>query len=234
MKFIPIGFFFLFASAAQSSSECSNLFPDSIQFYNSNAQEYAGTRAHVSPGFAMQRERFISLLPEHAHILEIGAGHGRDARYFLDHGLRMTITEPSFGLAQIAAKTTGAPIFMLPAQNIGFQKQFDGVWASASLIHVPAEELRSTFLAIKRAMKVGGIFHASFLRGVGTDDVPERIADGRYFNRASEAMLRRIVSSIDGLQVMEEFTGTQVNDYFGKLAPSKEFGFFNLYVIRRR
>lgn len=228
-------FTLLFSEVAFSQLDCGSLFIiDTTAYYNANADFYSQTRGHVSVGLALQRQRFLSLLPKKSKILEIGAGPGRDALYFQEQGVDVTATEPSVSLARIAATTTGRPVAVVKAQDITYMKQFDGIWATASLIHVPPEQLHEVFLKLKRALKVGGVLHASFLTGVGIDDVPETIPDGRYFNRASAATLRRIVSSIGGLEVHEEFTGYQINDYFGKLAPTKEFGFYNLYVTRIR
>ncbi len=204
--------------------------PSTLDYYNDNAATYNETRAHVSSDFAKQRDAFVALLPKGARILEIGAGHGRDALHFQNLGFDVVATEPSVGLSKIAAEKIGRPVLNVRAQDIGFESEFDAVWAAASLIHIPPSELPAVFARLKAAVKPGGLIHASFLKGVGVDDVPEQIPDGRYFNRASEKLLREVVKSVGGLTVVEDLTRGQDNDYFTALAPTTTFGFFNLYL----
>lgn len=227
------------------SATCESLFSgarDTLDFYNSNAAEYRQTRAHVSPELQKQRERFEAVLREsgeqrrasdHVSILEIGAGHGRDAKYFAERGIHVVATEPSAALAKIAEIHTGRSVLQVRAQDIrGFYNRFDGIWAAASLIHVPTAELPMIFKNLTAALKVGGVIHASFIKGVGTPDVAETLPDGRYFNRVSEATLRQIVSQSPGLRVIESLSRSENDDYFGAAAPTSTFGFFNLYLVR--
>ncbi len=214
------------------AKNCLSLFTEKTtnEYYNSHAQEYSETRSHVSDELEVQRQHFLNNLPKNADILEIGAGHGRDALYFKEQGLKVLATEPSVELAKIAESKIHEPVLNLTAQEITFKNEFDGIWAMASLIHVPMEELPLAFLKMRDSLKENGIIHASFLKGVGTPDVPETLPDGRYFNRVSEKKLREIVSKIDGLEIVEGLTKTQKDDYFGKNAPTSHFGFFNLFL----
>jgi SAM-dependent methyltransferase len=207
--------------------------PDAtIGYYDAHAAEYNTTRAHVSPEFEKQRADFTSLLPKGARILEIGAGHGRDALFFQNLGFEVVATEPSPELAKIAEEKIGRSVQNTRAQDIRYDREFDAVWAVASLIHIPPAELPIVFENLKRAVKPGGIIHASFLKGVGQDDVPEQIPDGRYFNRASERLLREVVTKVGGLTVIDELSRSQNDDYFRSTAPTSTFGFFNLYLRR--
>lgn len=203
-----------------------------LDYYNAHAAEYDATRAHVSPELERQRSAFIKLLPKGAKILEIGAGHGRDALYFQNLGYEVVATEPSLALSKLAAAKIGRPVLTMKAQDLRYDQEFDAVWAAASLIHIPPHELPVVFENLKRAVKPGGTIHASFLKGVGIEDVPEQIPDGRYFNRASEKRLRAIVHQVGGLTVIETLSRGQNDDYFGSSAPTATFGFFNLYLQR--
>lgn len=222
-----------FVSLQTYANECDQLFKTTLDYYNNHAQEYNETRAHVSPELQAQRMSFINDLKPKSKILEIGAGHGRDALFFKEQGFRIVATEPSTELSKIAEAKINEPVLNLTAQEIQFKEEFDGIWAMASLIHVPANELPQVFIRLRDALKKDGVIHASFLRGVGKDDVAETLEDGRYFNRVSEKTLRKIISEIEGLEIDEALTSSQKNDYFGSIAPTKQFGFFNL-VLRKR
>jgi SAM-dependent methyltransferase len=55
---------------------------------------------------------------------------------------------------------------------------YDGVWASACLLHVPRDELAGILGRIRRALKPDGAFYASFKIGEG--DGRDNL--GRYYN----------------------------------------------------
>lgn len=215
-----------------NAAQCDALFDSSLAYYNANASFYNESRGHESPELIKQRNIFKSLLRPGARILEIGAGHGRDALHFIENGFQVVATEPAAELAKIAEAKIHQKVPLLRAQDIQYRAEFDAIWATASLIHVPPNEMAATFVKLKDALKVGGILLASFLKGVGQPDHPETIPDGRYFNRASERFLRAIVARTPGLRVVESLSGDQQDDYFKKNAPTPTFGFFNLYVVR--
>jgi len=54
-------------------------------------------------------------------------------------------------------------------------EEFDGIWACASLLHVPKWELREVFTRLEYALKKYGILYYSFKYGRGTQtkhDIP--------------------------------------------------------------
>ena len=226
----------LLFSSTSFANVCGDLFSgkSTLDYYNTHASEYNETRAHVSPELQTQRLAFLSAIPRGSRVLEIGAGHGRDALYFMEQGLKVLATEPSLELAKIAESKIKEPVLTLTAQEITFKNEFDGVWAMASLIHVPVSELPMVLIKLRDALKDGGIIHASFLKGVGKEDFSEQLEDGRFFNRVGEATLRKIIADIPGLKIDEALTNGQKDDYFGKDAPSAQFGFFNLVLIKTK
>ncbi len=59
-----------------------------------------------------------------------------------------------------------------------FNACFDGIWACASLLHVPHNEVADVLHRLARALKPRGILYASLKEGKG-----EHIAeDGRFFS----------------------------------------------------
>jgi hypothetical protein len=68
---------------------------------------------------------------------------------------------------------------------------YDGVWASACLLHVPRDELTGILVRIHRALKPAGFFYASFKIGEadGRDDL------GRYYNYPSREWLDAVYAA---------------------------------------
>lgn len=50
-------------------------------------------------------------------------------------------------------------------EEMSFSNEFDGIWACASLFHVPQDELPDIIKKIRDALKLGGIVYASFKYG---------------------------------------------------------------------
>lgn len=71
-------------------------------------------------------------------------------------------------------------------EDVAWRDDFDGIWACASLLHIPPGSFSYTASRLARALKPGGVWYMSFKLGEG-----ERVADGRLFVDQSEATLRR-------------------------------------------
>ena len=95
--------------------------------------------------------------------------------------------------------------------ELDFDQAFDGVWACASLLHVPYAELTGIFKKIAAALKPGGFFSASFKYG---DFEGER--NGRYFTDLDEERLKNLLEPVAGLTVVETFITGDVREDRGE------------------
>lgn len=153
-----------------------------LGFYKANAADYVRVTG-TEPGPRLLA--FIGALPEGGRVLELGAGSGRDAAEMLRHGLDIDPTDASPELAAEASGRIGRPVRILRFSELEANAAYDGVWASASLLHAPATELESDLARIHRALKPGGLFVASFKAGTGEG----RDGLGRYYNYPDRATL---------------------------------------------
>jgi len=67
-----------------------------------------------------------------------------------------------------------------------FHNEHDGIWACASLLHIPNDGLNNTLCNAFRALKKKGVLYASWKVGVH-----ERNIEGRFFNNFTEERLRK-------------------------------------------
>jgi cyclopropane fatty-acyl-phospholipid synthase-like methyltransferase len=157
-------------------------------FYDGNAAVYASRERRLP---ATRLDAFLAALPPGARILELGCGGGQDSAYMLEKGFDVTPTDGSPELARQAEKLIGRPVTVMRFQDLETVDTFDGVWAEASLLHVPRAELPDVFTRIRRALKPGGSLHASFKSGEaeGHDGL------GRYYNYPSVDWLSQCLSS---------------------------------------
>ena len=139
---------------------------NTLNYYNENAADYYHATLHLTP--IDQICTFLNHLPAKGKILDIGCGSGRDSMLFKNKGYEVTMVEPATELADLVLKHTGERPITMQAQDLNYIEEFEGVWACASLVHVPEEELSATIKKIHRALVKDGIFYCSFKKGTGT------------------------------------------------------------------
>jgi SAM-dependent methyltransferase len=148
-----------------------------LEHYNQRAAEFwEGTRDHDVKQNIEALLRHIRGKPPFG-ILDFGCGPGRDLA-----ALRALVHEPvglegSPALAAMAREHSGCEVWeqdflalQLPAGR------FDGIFANASLFHVPRQELPRILGELKAALKPDGVLFASNPRG----NNEEGWSGGRY------------------------------------------------------
>ncbi len=128
---------------------------------------------------------FLKYLPQNASILDAGCGVGRDAKYFLSQGYAVTAFDASVEMVKKASFETGLDVMHLTFDALDFSEAFDGVWAQASLLHVPYDETLSIYQKMHKALKPGGIFYASYK--YGSEFMP---TEARDFYNMDEATIK--------------------------------------------
>jgi SAM-dependent methyltransferase len=168
-----------------------------VGYYDTHAQEYCEWTSQLDLNEVY--ERFLKELAPGAHILDAGCGSGRDTKVFLARGYRVTAIEASTELARLATAFTHHPCEILFFQDMVFQDEFDGIWACASLLHIPKSDVEDVVARFVRALKSGGISYISLKEGDG-----ERVAeDGRFFSDYTAESFRKVVAQFRQLYELE-------------------------------
>ncbi|WP_373507595.1 class I SAM-dependent methyltransferase [Thiocapsa sp.] len=167
-----------------------------LAYYEDQAQAFfAGT---VDVDMAPLYDRFLARVPPGGRILDAGCGSGRDALALRRLGYAVTAFEASPTLARLATAHCGLPVEVRRFLEIDWQDAFNGIWACASLLHVPMAELPEVFGRLGRALKPDGVLYASFKYGAG-----EREHGGRRFTDLDEEGLAALVKVVPGFAVLE-------------------------------
>ena len=152
-------------------------------YYNNNADAFFSGTIDVNVKSLYQE--FMHYLPINAKIIDAGCGSGRDTIYFLKEGHDVIAFDASKKLGQLATEQTKHSI--LHTTFLGFStkpESQDAIWACASLLHVPMNELPQTFFHLSQFLKKDGVFYCSFKYG---DNETNR--NGRQFTNLNEALL---------------------------------------------
>jgi SAM-dependent methyltransferase len=166
-------------------------------YYEQNAKAYFDATATID--MADIYDRFLCLLPAGARILDAGCGSGRDTLAFLRRGFVVDPFDASPSLARLSSAFTGVPTRIMRLQDLDEPERYDGVWACASLLHVPGRELPEVMRRIRAALRAGGVLYASFKLGSG-----ERLgSDGRLFNDLDEDRASDLFAGLDTFRLIE-------------------------------
>ena len=137
-----------------------------LAHYNDNADSFwEGTKDH---DVTQNLEAFLAPFPEGKtlDILDFGCGPGRDVKYFRSLGHRSVGLDGSEVFCRMARQYTQCPIIHQSFLNLALPKQaFDGIFANASLFHVPSQELTGVLIGLHEALRPGGILFSSDPRG---------------------------------------------------------------------
>ncbi len=147
-----------------------------LDFYAAEASAY-GARSD-GLGISKSLTAFLEQLPKGAVVLDLGCGTGRDTRALIDAGMQVTAVDGSPEMAREAERRLGIAVRVQLFEDVNDVAAFDGIWANASLLHVPRAGLSSVFARVYRALKPGALLYASFKSG----DTDGRDKLGRYYN----------------------------------------------------
>ncbi len=134
-----------------------------LHYYESNAKEFFDDT--VSIDMTDLYGPFLELMPQKGTILDAGCGSGRDSKFFINQGYKIVAFDYSPELVRLASEYIGQDILLLSFENLSFKNEFDGVWACASMLHLPKQKMSAALTKLTRALKDNGILYTSFKHG---------------------------------------------------------------------
>ena len=163
----------------------------STNYYNLNADSFiaqtrdADMRAHY--------DRFLQHVPTGGRLLDAGSGSGRDAAWFKSLHYQVEAFDASPAMVQATRDYADVPTKLMRFEDFAWSHKLDGIWACASLLHVPRAALPEVLTRLLDHLQPEGVLYCSFKRGM-----EERLVEGRYFNDMERAQLSTIVDATGG------------------------------------
>lgn len=163
-----------------------------LAYYQTNAEKFVQDTLQVDMSDIYLR--FLQQLPKGAQgILDLGCGSGRDSLFFAKNGFDVTAVDGSEALLEYAKcyhkheLITWQCIEFRQLMERRWSREFSGIWACASLLHLPIEDVAAVIQYGLDILEEQGIFYLSFKYG----DV-EKFKDGRFFCDMNEVRWEKI------------------------------------------
>ena len=174
-------------------NKCGTNIDQTVEYYEKNATKFV--ESTINADVSELYRPFEELLTPGCRILDLGCGSGRDSKYFAGKGYDVVALDPSSAMCTQTKTFAHVPVYAMKAEEIQFTNVFDGIWACASLLHVPRNEQENTLKKIAVALKDNGILYASWKYGDQNREV-----DGRLFTNMTSSLL------IDMIKRIPEYT----------------------------
>ncbi len=144
----------------------ANITSATLAHYEQRAESFReGTRDHdVSQNIDALLRHIQGTAP--FTILDFGCGPGRDLQTFRRMGHEAIGLEGAASFAVMARTDSGCEVLQQDFLALALpDNRFDGIFANASLFHVPSSELPRVLRQLHAALKSGGVLFSSNPRG---------------------------------------------------------------------
>jgi SAM-dependent methyltransferase len=163
--------------------------------YERGASKYAA--GGLTPR-AMEREMmlFLGHLSPGSRVLDAGCGPGRDLKEMQALGFEVTGVDISQELLEMVPKeiaTLKADLRMIPLPA----GSFEGIWANASLLHLPRRDMPEALSEMRRLLQEGGHFMISVKEGKGENWVADKGMEERFFTYYESEELDQLLAESD-------------------------------------
>jgi SAM-dependent methyltransferase len=168
--------------------------------YNTYAQERESRASDVQDWKIQERSRFLSAIQKEKKksLLELGAGTGRDSKYFQDQGFEVICIDLSPAMVELC-KQKGLTAYVMDMANLDFSDHsFDAVYALNSLLHLSKAEFPKVLHRIDSLLRAEGMVYLGVYGGYEYEGVWENdlYIPKRFFSFFSDESLEQEISQV--------------------------------------
>jgi SAM-dependent methyltransferase len=145
-----------------------------------------------------ERAEFLTLLKRERKqsLLEVGAGHGRDSRFFQENGFQVTCTDLSPEMVKLCQQK-GLNASVMDMLDLGFpDNSFDAVYSLNNILHLTKKELPIALQSIWRVLKANSLFFLGVYGGDNFEGIWEKDSyrPKRFFSFHTDEKLKEAVT----------------------------------------
>lgn len=177
---------------------------DTRETYNKIAQDWH--EDHKSDDWWISgTDTFASLVSTGGRILDVGSGGGYKSRYLIQKGFQVVGIDSSEKLIEIAKEEVPEARFIVMDMRDAdtLEQEFDGIFAQASLLHIPKKEVLKVLTTLNVKLRRGGYLYVAVKEGWSgrpDEEIKEENDYGYVYKR-----------------FFSYYTMTELKDYFEQL-----------------
>lgn len=153
---------------SKSNTKIRVISGQTLGYYNGKSEQFwQGTKDH---DVTQNIEALLNSIQSEGpfHILDFGCGPGRDLVSFTKLGHKATGLDGCEKFVAMAKENSKCDVLHQNFIDLSLSENtYDGIFANASLFHVPASELERVLNELSKSLKPGGILFTSNPRGDG-------------------------------------------------------------------
>lgn len=180
-----------------------NLSQLTLSYYNKHATDFIQQTVHAD--LSLLQNEFIHNIKKGGLILDLGCGSGRDSKYFLNRGYKVVMVDGSQKMCDYASRHTGKNAICATFVEYTPDVQFDGIWACASLLHLPTIEMVNIINKFAQYLVSGGCFYLSFKNGKFSG-----VRNERFYTDLTKDAFMSLMSKIPDLTIQRQYTTSDV------------------------
>lgn len=147
-----------------------------------------------------ERSRFLVALQEanKTKLLEIGAGPGRDSKYFQDQGLDVVCIDLSPAMIELC-RQKGLTAYVMDMGNLDFpENSFDVVYSMNSLLHLTKAEFPEILHRLNSLLRADGLLYIGMYGGYDFEGVRDNdiYIPKRFFSFFTDEHLEEAVTKV--------------------------------------
>jgi len=140
--------------------------------YDRHAAEYAMETGSYEgfPGLRDEVDRFYAEALGKGPLLDLGCGAGRDTEYLIAHNRDVVAGDLSTEMLNVTRARCNDLMLVVQfdLRALPFREDvFAGIWASASLLHIPSSDMFGALTELYRTLRPGGAVAISMKEGEG-------------------------------------------------------------------
>src|SRR3989344_549189 len=140
--------------------------------------------------------KFAKIVGKGAKVLDLGCASGYQSQILSNQGLQVTGLDLSPKMINRARETVKDAKFVVgDMTNLKFRAaSFDGVYARASLLHIPKKLVPNVLRSVHKILKDNGIFYLAVKEGRGEGEVEDEwhgMEVKRFFSFFTESEIRK-------------------------------------------
>lgn len=176
---------------------------------------YWGTDATLHDWGGEELKSFANLVKKNhgKNVLDLGCGSGVQSKQLLEEGLSVIGMDLSRNMVEEAKKRAPSATFMVgDIAYVTFARDtFDGIYARASLLHIPKNLIQKVLKSLNRILKTGGVLYLALKEGKGegeVEDVRHGINVKRFFSFFVKEEIEKLLDNA-GFKILELKTYTR-------------------------